>query len=89
MNRPEQAEYLLSQVVSCLKRAWQRRVALVGRLWPVAFVPAAFASFVVWNGGVVVGDRAAHVPVKHLTQPLYFSLFSSCALAPVLLSPAR
>lgn len=45
-------------------------------------VPVCFAAFVVWNGGIVLGDKAAHAPVKHLMQPLYFALFAAAALAP-------
>ena len=69
--------------------AWHRKAQLAGRLWPLAAVPAAFAAFVLSNGGVVVGDRSAHMPVKHLMQPLHFFAFSAMALAPVLLRPSR
>jgi DIE2/ALG10 family len=39
------------------------------------------------SAGVVVGDRSAHAPVRHLAQLLYFALFSGACLAPVLLAP--
>ena len=42
--------------------------AVAVHLAPFAAVLAAFAWFVQENGGVVVGDRAAHAPVFHLPQ---------------------
>ena len=67
----------------------QSKARLAGRVAPLAAVPAAFALFVRANGGVVVGDRAAHAPVLHLVQPLYFALFAAGALAPALLTRRR
>jgi alpha-1,2-glucosyltransferase len=49
---------------------------LLTRLWPLAAVPAAFAAFAVVNGGIVVGDKAAHAPARHLVQPLYFAAYA-------------
>ncbi|KAF9919318.1 glucosyltransferase [Lobosporangium transversale] len=37
----------------------------------------AFATFVKWNGGIVLGDRSNHVPTLHLAQLLYFSAFTA------------
>ncbi len=89
-SRPQPSDLpLIAEVRRTFAAAWHRKARLAGRLWPLAAVPAAFAAFVVHNGGVVVGDRSAHVPVKHLMQPLYFFGFSALALAPVLLRPAR
>lgn len=36
-----------------------------------------FIVFVVWNGGIVIGDRTAHVATIHICQILYFSVFVS------------
>lgn len=66
----------------------QLRWRMLLRLWPLLAVPAAFATFAVANGGIVVGDREAHAPARHLAQPLYFAAFAAAALAPALLSPA-
>ena len=70
---------LAAEVRRTFAAAWHRKARLAGRLWPLAAVPAAFALFVLRNGGVVVGDRSAHAPVKHLMQPLYFLGFSVLA----------
>ena len=89
-SRPQPSDLsLTAEFRRTFAAAWHRKARLAGRLWPLAAVPAAFAAFVVRNGGVVVGDRSAHAPVKHLMQPLYFVGFAALALAPVLLRPAR
>lgn len=38
-------------------------------------VGLCFVGFVVWNGGLVVGDRSAHQAVLNIPQLLYYSLF--------------
>lgn len=80
---------LLQQCRHTLTAAWHTKERLLSDLWPMLLVPACFAAFVVWNGGIVVGDKAAHAPVKHLTQPLYFALFAAVALGPFHFSPSR
>ncbi|KIK70426.1 glycosyltransferase family 59 protein [Collybiopsis luxurians FD-317 M1] len=53
---------------------------------PYALVLAAFASFVVWNGGIVLGDKSNHVPVLHVPQLYYFFTFSAAFGWPILVS---
>lgn len=77
----------LAQLGVAAARAWEARWQLVRELWGLAAVCAAFAGFVVWNGGVVVGDRAHHAPVRHLAQPLYFCLYATLWLAPIFWAP--
>ncbi|KAL6431158.1 hypothetical protein ACFW04_007106 [Cataglyphis niger] len=36
-----------------------------------------FVAFVVWNKGIVIGDRTAHVATIHICQIFYFSAFVS------------
>ncbi|KAK9824640.1 hypothetical protein WJX72_011988 [[Myrmecia] bisecta] len=80
---------LRQQLRQLLSQAWQMKGQLVARLWSLALVPLAFAVFVNLNGGIVVGDRSAHVPVWHLAQPLYFVLYTASCLAPFHFHPAR
>ncbi|KIW91835.1 uncharacterized protein Z519_07805 [Cladophialophora bantiana CBS 173.52] len=40
-------------------------------LWPQLSLLASFAAFVVWNSGVVLGDKDNHVPTTHVAQMLY------------------
>ncbi|KAG0327416.1 glucosyltransferase [Dissophora globulifera] len=38
---------------------------------------AGFASFIKWNGGIVLGDKANHVPSPHVVQLFYFVIFAA------------
>lgn len=91
--KPEDSKHIpsamLQQCLWVLTAAWQSKWQLLTDLWPVLLVPACFAAFVVWNGGIVLGDKAAHAPVQHLMQPLYFVLFTASALGPFHFSPFR
>ncbi|EXJ80997.1 hypothetical protein A1O3_07285 [Capronia epimyces CBS 606.96] len=40
-------------------------------LWPQVSLLAAFTAFVIWNGGVVLGDKDNHIATMHLPQMLY------------------
>lgn len=40
-------------------------------LWPHLGLLAAFGAFIVWNGGVVLGDKSNHTAGLHLSQMLY------------------
>lgn len=64
---------------------------LVLDLWPHVCLLASFAGFVIWNGGVVLGDKSNHMATIHLPQMLYiwpFILFFSWpVLLPVLSRP--
>ncbi|KAI0478418.1 DIE2/ALG10 family-domain-containing protein [Xylariaceae sp. FL0804] len=61
--------------------------------WPHGFTLALFAAFVVWNGGVVLGDKSNHVATLHLAQMLYiwplFAFFSAPLLLPHVYHLAR
>jgi alpha-1,2-glucosyltransferase len=56
-------------------------------LWPQLLLLASFAGFMVWNGGVVLGDKDNHVATVHLAQMLYiwpaFVFFSWPVLLPL------
>lgn len=78
---------LASDLATLLRRAWLLKAQLASDLWPLAAVVAAFAAFVVANGGIVVGDKAHHAAVRHLAQPLYFLLYCTACLAPAFWSP--
>lgn len=78
---------LLGDTGTVLQRAWELKWQLAADLWPLAAVVAAFAAFVVVNGGIVVGDKAHHAAVRHLAQPLYCLLYCTAWLAPAFWSP--
>lgn len=50
---------------------------ICGSLLPYLTVCLMFVAFVVWNGGVVIGDRTAHIATIYICQVLYFSAFVS------------
>ncbi|KAI1470564.1 glycosyltransferase family 59 protein [Daldinia caldariorum] len=62
------------------------------QIWPHLIVLAAFIGFVVWNGGVVLGDKSNHVATLHLAQLLYiwplFAFFSAPLFIPPLIDLA-
>ncbi|KAF5392521.1 hypothetical protein D9757_002197 [Collybiopsis confluens] len=53
---------------------------------PYALVLAVFGSSVVWNGGIVLGDKSNHVPAFHVPQVYYFFTFATAFGWPVLIS---
>ncbi|XP_033342291.2 alpha-1,2-glucosyltransferase Alg10 [Megalopta genalis] len=57
-------------------------IEIIVQLLPYITVCLVFLLFVIWNKGIVIGDRAAHVPTIHLPQLFYFSAFISCFLWP-------
>ncbi|KAJ7823566.1 glucosyltransferase [Mycena olivaceomarginata] len=53
---------------------------------PYALVLVLFGAFVVWNGGIVLGDKSNHIPSLHIPQIYYFFAFSVAFGWPVLIS---
>lgn len=61
---------------------------ILPRLWPYIALLLTFASFVLWNGGVVLGDKSNHVATIHLPQMLYIWPFIAFFSAPLILPSA-
>ncbi|KAK0121437.1 glucosyltransferase [Cadophora gregata] len=57
---------------------------LVTRLWPYIGLLLSFVAFVIWNGGVVLGDKANHVATIHIPQMLYIWPFMAFFSAPLI-----
>ena len=89
LGRQQLLQKLPDQLVFVIQNAWQLKWQLLSDLWALILVPLLFAAFVIWNGGIVLGDKAAHAPVKHFMQPLYFALFAAGALSPYHFNPHR
>ncbi|KAF9452582.1 glycosyltransferase family 59 protein [Macrolepiota fuliginosa MF-IS2] len=53
---------------------------------PYSLVLLAFGSFIIWNGGIVLGDRSNHIPAFHIPQLYYFVASVTFFGWPVLLS---
>ena len=61
-------------------------VKVLRQVWPHITVMGLFAGFVLWNGGVVLGDKSNHIATIHLTQMLYIWPFFAFFSAPLLIS---
>ncbi|KAI8843477.1 alpha-2-glucosyltransferase Alg10 [Chytriomyces cf. hyalinus JEL632] len=55
---------------------------LITVLWPYLLSLTLFGGFIVWNGGIVLGDKSNHVAQPHVVQMLYFVGFSTFFLIP-------
>ncbi|KAJ3235785.1 glucosyltransferase [Chytriomyces hyalinus] len=55
---------------------------LITVLWPYLLSLTFFGGFIVWNGGIVLGDKSNHVAQPHVVQMLYFVGFSTFFLIP-------
>ncbi|KAI4717209.1 hypothetical protein E4T48_06586 [Aureobasidium sp. EXF-10727] len=69
----------ISTVTLALRALYFPRTLLkiVRLVWPYVFVVGLFGSFVLWNGGVVLGDKSNHVATLHLPQMLYIWAYTS------------
>ncbi|KAH0491010.1 hypothetical protein TgHK011_002456 [Trichoderma gracile] len=78
-------EDMLFTAVSLIIAALCNPVRVVRQIWPYVFVLGAFGGFVVWNGGVVLGDKSNHVATIHLPQMLYIWAFFAFFSLPLFL----
>lgn len=63
-------DWLLS-LLSVAVAAVSNPLVVLQRVWPFVAVLLGFVQFVVWNGGVVLGDKSNHVATVHAAQLLY------------------
>ncbi|KAL7942599.1 glycosyltransferase family 59 protein [Trichoderma barbatum] len=79
-------EDMLFTAVSLIVAALCNPIRVARQIWPYIAILGAFAGFVAWNGGVVLGDKSNHVATIHLPQMLYiwafFGFFSLPLFAP-------
>lgn len=78
-------------IISLVTSAFNALPEMLLDLWPHFGLLASFTAFVVWNGGVVLGDKTNHVASIHLPQMLYLwpflMFFSWPAVLPQLANP--
>ena len=68
-----------SELGATLLACWRHRLELVRALAPLLVLIGGFGAFVVWNKGVVVGDRSNHSPVRaHRRWGMGWSAYSNC-----------
>lgn len=64
--------FLSIVVCTCRNLAGLKRIGrLFQALSPFLTLIALFTAFVIWNGGVVLGDKSNHIATLHLPQMLY------------------
>ena len=62
-------------------------IELFKYLWAYGFVVVIFGAFVVWNGGIVVGDRTQHTACLNFPQLFYMLLFTLAMCSSLFLLP--
>ncbi|KAI1763334.1 glycosyltransferase family 59 protein [Hypoxylon sp. FL1150] len=89
LNQTSPVDLLLC-VVSIGIAAICNVVTVLNRIWPHLITLGSFVGFVIWNGGVVLGDKSNHVATLHLAQMLYiwplFAFFSAPLFVPQILN---
>ncbi|KZW00614.1 glucosyltransferase [Exidia glandulosa HHB12029] len=86
LHDPPAAEATPADLVKACVSVLQVIPALLETIAPYAAVLGGFAAFVVWNGGIVLGDKSNHIPTLHVPQFYYFLGFSAIFGWPVLIS---
>ncbi|RKP06416.1 alpha-2-glucosyltransferase Alg10 [Thamnocephalis sphaerospora] len=69
-------------LAEAIRLVFAHPLAVVRTALPYALVLASFAAFIVWNGGIVLGDKSNHVAVTHIPQLFYFICFAVGFSAP-------
>lgn len=64
------------------KAALANPLRVLAVAWPYVPVAGCFLSFIIWNNGIVLGDKSMHVAVLHIPQIFYFVGFASAFLLP-------
>lgn len=76
----------LGDLGKCLRSVPWILMDILPSFVPYTLVLTSFGAFVVWNGGVVLGDKSNHIPSLHIPQLYYFIAFSTFFGWPVLIS---
>lgn len=80
---------LTEEVCDISLKLWNSKCEILIAFAPFVVVMAAFVAFIIWNGGIVLGAKEAHVVSPHFAQFLYFGLVSAAALLPWHFTPNR
>ncbi|KAJ1271775.1 hypothetical protein BS78_06G151800 [Paspalum vaginatum] len=80
---------LAEEVWDISLKLWNSKRKIFIAFAPFAVVMVAFVAFIIWNGGIVLGAKEAHVVSPHFAQFLYFGLVSAAALLPWHFTPSR
>lgn len=50
---------------------------LISNLYPFIILSIFFTAFLIWNGGIVLGDKSNHLATLHIPQLFYFFSFTA------------
>ncbi len=76
---------MLSYPAAIVKSLLSHLSTLLLTLWPYLAVVLLFATFIVFNGSLVMGDKTHHVPCLHLPQLFYLAVFTCVFSSPHIL----
>ncbi|CAH8269793.1 unnamed protein product [Arabidopsis lyrata] len=83
VSSTEDTSGLLYDVYAVISTSWNMKWRILINFSPFIFVVVAFGIFILWNGGIVLGAKEAHVVSLHFAQIMYFSLVSALFTAPL------
>ncbi|XP_020103722.1 dol-P-Glc:Glc(2)Man(9)GlcNAc(2)-PP-Dol alpha-1,2-glucosyltransferase isoform X1 [Ananas comosus] len=78
---------IIIEILDITLKLWSLKWKVLIAFAPYAMILIAFAAFIIWNRGIVLGAKEAHVVSPHFAQLLYFGLVSAAALAPFHFTP--
>ncbi|KAK0198488.1 glucosyltransferase [Armillaria mellea] len=78
-----------SDLIQILKSVPAVLPELLRSFVPYMFLLGFCVVFVMWNGGIVLGDKSNHVPVVHIPQMYYFAAFATAFGWPILIAEDR
>ncbi|CAO3693578.1 unnamed protein product [Rhizopus stolonifer] len=67
----------LSSIISLIHNTFKHLFVVLPNIITFLFTILAFAAFLVWNDGIVLGDKSNHVAGLHFPQLFYFTSFLS------------
>ncbi|KAG2262378.1 hypothetical protein Bca52824_069457 [Brassica carinata] len=79
----EDTSGLVYDVYAVISTSWNMKWKILVKFSPFIVVVVAFGIFILWNGGIVLGAKEAHVVSPHFAQIMYFSLVSALFTAPL------
>lgn len=76
----------LRSVTSLIQLTCKHLIYVVPRILMFLVTLAGCAAFLVWNDGIVLGDKSNHVAGLHFPQLFYYTSFLSFFSAPMVLT---
>lgn len=83
VSSTEDTSDLVYDIYTVISTSWNLKWRILIKFSPFIFVVVAFGIFILWNGGIVLGAKEAHVVSLHFAQIMYFSLVSALFTAPL------